>query len=479
MSLCHRFLVTSCFLGLFALAGCGGSSSNNTVVRGGTPTGNYSAASFKGQYAFAVSGQTSGGPFAIAGSLTADGNGNLTGIQDENSAGAVTSNVALTGTYAVTADGRGTATVSGSGSTFNYDFVLLSSSRALITRFDTFATASGSMDLQDTTAFTNAKISGQYAFLVTGVDSAAQPFSAAGNFTTDGAGTLASGTVDVNDGGSILNSTLTGNYSIAANGRGTLSVATNSGTLNYSVYVVNSTHFKMVETDSVPITSGDAYSQASPLSTASISGSYAYTAAGGLTAPLALGGLFATDGNGSITTAVTDVNNAGTQLSALASTGSYSLAANGRGSLTIASTSGSTQYVIYPTSGGVLMLSLDANVLAGTAYPQSVITAPVGNIGFNVTSANNNGESDVIGEAAVAPSGTFTGSMDANYPGSLTRSLALNGSFAAATGGRGILTYNTSLATTNAVYYPVSATRGLILETDVAQIGVGEYDVQQ
>ena len=58
-------------------------------------------------------------------------------------------NLGITGKYTISADGRSTATLFSSLNPINIDFVLVSGQHALVIRFDNDATASGTMDPQD------------------------------------------------------------------------------------------------------------------------------------------------------------------------------------------------------------------------------------------------------------------------------------------------------------------------------------------
>src|SRR5260370_18288051 len=89
------------------MTGCGGSSSQLA----GPPQGGFTNASLSGSYAFAVTGTNSGGFFTLAGSFQANGSGALTGgVEDINSPGTGVgpTNVVLTCSYTVPADGRPT-----------------------------------------------------------------------------------------------------------------------------------------------------------------------------------------------------------------------------------------------------------------------------------------------------------------------------------------------------------------------------------
>src|SRR5262245_55592166 len=157
------FLPSFLFVGLL-IAGCGGNIKTTTP----NPTG-FSNADLNGTYAFAISGNDGGGFFAIAGSFNANGSGVITGgTEDINDpgAGGVAKNVAITGTYAVRTDGRTVATITSTSPAFKFvvDFVLLSGQKGLVIEFDQSGSASGTIDMQTTSAANLASLAGSFAF---------------------------------------------------------------------------------------------------------------------------------------------------------------------------------------------------------------------------------------------------------------------------------------------------------------------------
>ncbi len=354
------------------LTGCGGSTS----VSLGNPGGSFTNANLNGTYAFSVRGQNTFGFFAIAGSFQANGAGNLvSGVMDINSGGTggIRPNVPFTGTYSVRGNGQGTATLVASFQNFTLDFVIISSQRALLIRFDSNATASGSIDLQSSAAFSNAALGGGFVFNLAGVDAGGNTAAIIGAIATDGAGTITSGVQDVNDNGTpTANLSLEGSYSVASNGRGTMFLNGGIGPLNFTFYVVDGNRLKLVEMDGSPAFAGDAVRQVSTPSNTSLSGSFAYTLSGfdsgGL--PLAVGGIFTADGTGNITSGTQDVNEGGTVTSSNGG-GFYSIAANGRGTATIGTLNGDENFVIYPTVNGVQIMGIDASEITfGSALAQ-------------------------------------------------------------------------------------------------------------
>ena len=69
----------------------------------------FGSASLRGSYAFSLTGKNAAGPFARAGSFSADGAGGLQGgLEDVHDSTGVHQNVSFSGTYSVGVDGRGT-----------------------------------------------------------------------------------------------------------------------------------------------------------------------------------------------------------------------------------------------------------------------------------------------------------------------------------------------------------------------------------
>src|SRR5215469_5777661 len=188
-------------LAFFFVAGCGGGISATNPMPAG-----FSNSSLNGSFAFAISGENSGGFFTVAGSFQANGSGTISsGVVDINSPGTIGSvpNVSITGTYAVRSDGRTTAAITAATNpplSFGLDFVLLNSQKGLMIRFDNNATASGSIDQQSATAFNLTSLAGTFAFSVSGVDSTVNQFpeASAGLLTLDASGNITSGRFDDN-----------------------------------------------------------------------------------------------------------------------------------------------------------------------------------------------------------------------------------------------------------------------------------------
>ena len=84
-----------------------------------------SNASLKGSYGASCEGTIVGaGPLAVVSVLTADGDGNISGVETLSVNGVITTGVTLTGTYTVNADCTGSFVSTGFGSVFHNYFVI-------------------------------------------------------------------------------------------------------------------------------------------------------------------------------------------------------------------------------------------------------------------------------------------------------------------------------------------------------------------
>ena len=464
------------------LAGCGGSG----VKFAPTPNGSFNNSSLKGSYAFSFTGTNQFGFLTVAGTLQADGNGNFTsGVEDVNSGGGVFTSIPVVGNYNVGADGRGTATLASSVANISLDFVVISPQRVLIIRFDNNSSASGTMDLQDISAFSAAVLQGAFVFNVSGIDANGNDLQQVGAFSTDGAGTITVGVEDMNDNGTISsNLSVNGSYSVGNNGRGTAAIITPNGVSNFAFYIVDANRLKMVETDNVPVVGGDAFRQPGNLSNSSLNGGFAFTLGGRRGSnPLVAGGVFTADGSGNITSGLEDINGGSLNQNLTFTNSTYSIASNGRGTLTLNNSSGAFHFVIYPSNGGLQMMQVDNNVLSsGTAFTQQGSNFSTGslsgNFGFNLTGVNSGGEFDEIAQLAANGSGSWSGALDLNNNGGLSLGLAASGSYSLSSNGRGNGSISTSAGRMNFLVYAVSNSRVLFIEADSSAPAVGSFEQQ-
>jgi hypothetical protein len=472
------YIVTT--ITLLLLVGCGGGNSLSFP----TPQGGFTNANLNGAYAFSYTGTDANGFLSVAGSFQADGAGHVTsGTEDINSGAAVRTNAAVSGTYTVRADGRGSAALNSAAGNSTLDFVLVAGGHALVTRFDTAATGSGTIDQQTPSAFTNAALAGSFAFSLSGIDTGGVPLAVAGNFTADASGNLTAGLDDSNDNGIVVtNDPMTGSIPVTASGRGTATLNTVRGALNFAYYVVDANHLKVVGTNTLPALGGEAFRQTGPFTNASVSGPFAFTIAGADLlngSPFAAGGVLTSNGAGTISAGVEDFNDAGLITAAATFTGSYTMAPSGRGTLTLSTSAGTFNFVMYPSSGGVVVLETDARFLtSGTALQQQATAFTGGSLqgtyGLNFTGASTSAELDSIAEFTSDGVSKLTGIIDVNNSGGITFGQPLNGSFTVAANGRTTMTLQTPLGTQNLAVYLVNGNRALFVELDAGLIAAGD-----
>jgi len=460
-----------------------------------------------GSYALSVSGTNGSGFYYILGSLEADGQGNITGVEDMNGFAFCTPTTAtsVTGTYSVGADGRGTMTIQSGNGCFgqtvnglagvqSFSFVVVGAPqttipRALIIEFDN-STASGSLDLQTGLSSGVAAINGNYAFLFTGVDLNGP--NANGVSTTDVGGTLSangaggafsSGFQDVNDqvtGTITKKQAISGTYAAfdPTTGRGTATLGVSGSQYDFVYYFVNSSQIKLLSFDlnDSLIVGGTAYSQG-----AAANGPYVFTVAGAdsnLGSSLVSGGLFSLNG-ANLTGGVLDVNDNGPIATNSAFTGTVTGPTSGRGTLTLtgANTGGFSTFAFYPTaSNGILLLELDSTlVTAGYALPQiqSIISTDFqGNYATNFTGVIQGAEEDADAQVISDGNVNLSGAADINGgPTSGLLGAAVTGTFTTNANGRftgplHLALSGTSTQTIQEVFYIADTNNVLFIEND-------------
>jgi len=488
---------------LLFLAACGGSSSPKAVP---PPSGGFSKSSLSGTYVFSTSGSesTAGLALVLAGAFTANGAGGITGgsldVADGNS-GVQPTQTVTGGSYTISVDGRGLATLDTAIGNFSLDFVLTSNTHGLVTEFDTFGSGSGTLDLQPGTV-SQATLTG-LTFGLTGVGTTSS-FATVGTVTLDPSGNVTAGFEDFNNGGSPTTNQPIPTTSFITVGTGTApgtaQLVTPFGTLHFDVYAVDSTHLKLTETDGTFILSGDAFT---PGTTLPASSTIAFTLGGfdSVNLPLAVAGTLPLDANSAISAGgVEDYNDNGIINQSTTITGGFSAISGGRSTLTLtgfvngaANDVASTYtFAAYPfTSNGVSgveLLEIDSSgaigfngVTVGTTFVQtSTSIAASQGYGLNLSGINiTNGvtaffEEDDIAEFTTTSTG-FAGIVDLNDEGTTTFDQSLSGSYTAPSGGRGTFTTSNFV---NGNFYAVNGSTLLVLETDSNQIGLGIFEQQ-
>jgi hypothetical protein len=460
-----------------------------------------------GRYVFQVQGTDSNGSYAAVGTIIADGAGNITGgrqdIADETGQ---TGPDALTGTYAVSSDGRGSLTLDVSSSNLpnygveTFSIAVTSPTHALIIQFDGTATSSGTLDFQSADALEAGSIIGAYVFTAGGIDIPSNaPLSFGGVTQLSAAtGTLASGTLYENDGGDLSSSAFTGTMTGPdAYGRGTIETSLGVG---FVYYAVQGGLLRLVEED-VPtfITGGTMCAQgpdgdAGTFTNAALDGDYSLTSGGAsVFGAVALASQFTADGTGSLTDGFADVNDGGSLGSgSIAGLDAYTIAGDGTGTLTLPGgdiTQNISSLMIFVTDpalnlldpgsatggGGALILDFDASALGtGIIVPRSAGMFQ-GFYSFGMQTVGSDGEVDFVGRVASDGVGSLAGTVDVNINGTALPLAGISGTFTAdpVVIGRFTGTYILGGTTHEIVYYMVSGASLFVLDIDTADVGIG------
>ncbi len=293
------------------------------------------------------------GEFAVSGGVITAGN------EDVLQAGALSSHT-LTGLFnAPDTDGRGTATLTNelsASSTFNY-YIVNANTIFLFSTTSTGATNGiGRAEKQSTSTFSDASLSGNYAFGTHGDTSSIDSISTVGRFTADGAGNISAGALDsVQDGTVTSNLGFTGTYTVAANGRAAMTLTPTSGSAFTDVaYLVSPTRAFFLVSDPGNVEDGtiDAQ-QVTTFSNSSLNGTFAFATDGftsdGSFDPFNRIGTMTADGTGGLELdyAVLEPN---LNPSFNHLTGTYSVASNGRTTAGV-TTPTAVNFVFYPISG--------------------------------------------------------------------------------------------------------------------------------
>ena len=406
-----------------------------------------------GQYSFLLTGLDSPGSYAIAGSVTLDGSGNVSGgeldVVDAVPANAQLG-VPVSGTYAIDATNHGTMTLNYTFNNVayfvNFSFVATSGSHAVIVETDGGASASGSLDLQSAgPSFSLSQIAGNYSFTLSGEDILQlTPQVEGGIFSLNSSGTITNGTIDSNDNGTIA----TGAFQATAtapdsHGRGTV---TSNGGSTFVYYVVTPEVLRVIETDANTIAGGSAFGQGnvSSYTNASLTGRFAFHDEGqdASYGQRVAAGEFTTDGNGNVTGGDEDTNAGGSTSYTVDLTGvTYSISGSPRGTLTFFGGAAFNLYLTDPTlnlldpnnttgGGGALLLEADSQAFrTGAVLPQAQPTGAnvQGNYAMNLVNLNgvtygafqNQSDNNLVGQVSTNSSG-YQGlvdySMSGNYP---------------------------------------------------------------
>lgn len=474
----RRVLVAlAAIVGVLFTAACGSGRGSRITPLGGS----FSRASLKGQYVIAHTGTavnqsgTSADPFSETLVFTADGAGNLSVTVDDFDQDGQFLNPTLpeTGTYAISSDGTGSINVGGA----SYAITMIDDGHFYLMEQDGGATSSGYGELQDTTAFT-APPSGNFVFKSHRVNASARVGGIA-----IAAGAI-SGTEDLLDLGITSNSVAVSS-SVAmttpnTNGEGSFTLS--DGT-SFNYYVVNSSKFHfMANNGSLEIGMAEAQSGSFSLATLAAGTSYVFGSSGDTTVSGSQGihsaGVFTVDGAGSVTTGTVDFVQDTVVNSGLAVTsGAYTLAASGRGTLDLTLSGGTISPQIFwmvNSSRAYFLVDSGAAVEDGiytlqTGGPFSALTSQAA---FSMDGFDSGGFKDRVGTFDPTGTGTFKWNQTANsfLPSALfgaVSTLGTTGTYQVSANGRVTATVNNvNVVTSGMVFYLSSPNTGVMVEED-------------
>lgn len=453
-------------------------------------------AALKGDYAFSFNGMTTGDgvtstPFAAVGRFSADGAGSLlNGEIDANGFGAMEKAVAqpFTGTYSIGADNRGVMSLNipGGGT---LAFAMMANGNAKFVEIDAAGghgtVGSGTMEKADTTAYSTAKIAGDYAFGVAGFDQSNNRTAMAGRFTASGAGTFTNGAADLNLSGtfSTLN-VVAGTYAVTdgATGRGIMNIPPVVGgtpiNLDFAFYVVNAGKLFAMEMDALspatPLLTGVVLQQQTPaivgFTNASLMGGMVMYGSG---FGAGEAGLLTADGIGTL-----QVDFNGACFGEGGGSGTYTVASNGRTDIR-AGTGYAAAYLV--NSNEAFFILPDSCVSFGFGEPQSPGTftnsAIAGNYAGSTAIPTNVRDVIFSGEFTAdgaSPTGNISGIEDIGAPSGPSLAVPANATYSVSisstfVNGKGWWYVN---GTREGTLYVISPSKFVVMSGDPASLSL-------
>jgi len=256
-------------------------TSNPSAVGGGSAEAQTGAVSagLSGSYAFGIRGDDTNylsgfwGTTATVGVFTASG-GSITGTEDSNQDGNLSSSAAFPGACATPGSAAGlngrVVVTNGTGSPCSGNvtevFWMVSPARAFFLDQSSGTFDDGTADLQTTSSFSNSTMKGQYALVMDGWDvtgdGAGLPpqlqafigplqFDGSSKLTFNGLANL-----EVSRSGAATQGAMGGPYSVSTNGRITGTVSNGGGGFDMVMYAVSGSQAYFLQSDSGVITSG-------------------------------------------------------------------------------------------------------------------------------------------------------------------------------------------------------------------------------
>lgn len=469
------------------------SESDSSVTNSVTITVAPSVATLKGSYTFLMNEQSGGSALLEAGNFTADGKGNITnGIEDVNGPNGVSLQVSFTGTYTVGTDGRGMMTITPAAATGlgaeTDEIVLISNARARLIRYDTLGTGVGTVDLNDTSAFSAASLSGNYVLNVSGGGVTGHELAGIALLTLNGKNAVTSGLMDQNA-NTLLNQnvSVSGPFLVSSNGRGTMTLNSKLGTFDFAFYIISATKVRLVSLDAATLWEGTALAQqGSNFTNASLDGGIAYLTSGQIQSlPAADAGQFTANGNGGISNGIGDENENGTITTGYSFTGTYAVAANGHGSMSVTSTArGTYTYAFYLIASGQAALMRtdtggdsigDLNVQSQGQFSSANLSGPYA---LTVSGTSSTGFIDKLIAFTFGSNGSIAGNENDNNAESPSANLTMTATSTLNSNGRGVMTVKAGGNTRTLNFYMLSPTELYVIGMDSDQVLSGGAEQQ-
>jgi hypothetical protein len=446
----------------------------------------FNNASLRGNYIFTLSGiDLNGFPFYAVGAITSDGNGNITGGEEDlnNVSSGYFQATSVTGTYSVGSDGRGTLNLNSSIGSFSYAFAIRALNNAGLNEIDNnVINATGNLEQQTPTGVTAPSGNYAFGFAGSGLNCGTLAINSIGVFNFSG-GTLF-GSQDLNCSGTITQGeTASGTYTpIDTLGRGTGLFSASTGSAGFVYYVVSANRYHFMCPNAATFFLGSADLQTKPSFAASdFSGNYVVSTAANTRAGVSYTLIQLNASSGTVSSGYYDVNDTG-MVSQSTLTGAYSLDSTGHitGSFSITgAVLPFSMYLVSPTqayyldqrtnaTGGGNVYAQSSSVASNAAWAGSYATNQFGYIlvGGVIRAANS---TSVSGQISADGAGTLAGTLDINDPANVYPNQILQGMYAVGSvaPGRTTVIITTPIdGTRNYIAYIVDQSQVLLLESD-------------
>ncbi len=354
--------------------------------------------------------------------------------------------------------------------------------------------------------FSNASLTGQYAFSMTGTELCSGQgsfFGRAGTFTADGNGHITAGLEDVNVCTGVETIPFTGGtYSIGADGRGIVALTNSTGTTNYSITLSTATSGSIVQTD-VDVTASGSFDRqnSAAFANAAISGGYVFDfkgvdvdVTGTVANPASIVGRFDGDGSGNVANGLFDSNIGGTLSGQQTfASGAFCQIDTGVGG------SGFGRGTAHLAGQDFAFYVVDATRLkfVGTGFPSAYIgdaftqqstaftvSSLSGNFAFLIGGSSSNGPIATAGRFTADGGGNISNVVvDENSDGVVTLlpNGTITGSYTVDANqfGGGTFTWtDTNAGTFSFIFYLASPTQAVFQETDSNIVSDGTFSAQ-